>query len=169
MLKNKAKLSLVLIGIALLIGYYGFSTYSKNKDLSHNELTNYIDQHYFERIPKNLTIELEKDVEDLHLMLFSYQLAPNSGQQTVLAAFKSLQNDKYKYFGLLQSSSTVLQKELTGFERNYAVFYGIITDNHPIKYLIDGELTDAFEKNKYFIRVYDLNLKSRFSNQPIYN
>lgn len=169
MVKNKAKLSLVLIGIALVIGYYGFSTYAKNKDLSHNELTNYVDQHYFEGRPKNLTIELEKDVEDLHLMLFSYQLAPNSGQQTVLAAFKRLQNGKYKYFELLQSSSSVLPKELTGFERNYGVFYGIITDNQATKYLIDGELTDTFEKNKYFIRVYDLNSRSGFSMQPIYN
>jgi len=169
MVRNKTKLSLALIGIALVIGYYGFSTYAKSKDLSYNELTNYIDQHYFEGQPKNLTIVLEKDVEDLHLMLFSYQLAPNFGQQTVVAAFKRLQNGKYKYFGLLQSSSTVLPKELTGFERNYGVFYGIITDNQPTKYLIDGELMDTFEKNKYFIRVYDLNSKSGFSMQAIYD
>lgn len=167
MVKNKTKLSLVLIGIALIIGYYGFTIYTKNKDLSYNELTNYIDQHFFEGQPKNLTIVLEKDVEDLHLLLFSYQLAPNSGQQTVLAAFRHLQNGKYKYYGLLQSSSSVLPKEMTGFERNYGVFYGIITDNQPTKYLIDGELTDTFEKNKYFIRIYDLNSKSGFSIQAI--
>ena len=69
----------------------------------------------------------------------------------------------------MQSSSTVLPKDLTGFERNYGVFYGIITDNQPTKYLIDGELTDTFEKNKYFIRVYDLNSKSGFSMQAIYD
>lgn len=169
MVKNKAKLSLVLIGIALVIGYYSFSTYAKSKDLSYNELTNYVDQHYFEGIPKNLTIELEKDVEDLHLLLYSYQLAPDSGRHTVLAAFKRLQNGKYKFYELLQSSNTVLSKELTGFERNYGVFYGIITDNQPTKYLIDGELTDTFERNKYFIRVYDLNSRSGFSMQPLYN
>ncbi|SHH73590.1 hypothetical protein SAMN02746098_01318 [Desulfosporosinus lacus DSM 15449] len=49
---------LVLIGIALVIGYYSFSTYAKSKDLSYNELTDYIDQHYFEGKSKNLTIVL---------------------------------------------------------------------------------------------------------------
>ncbi|TGE39759.1 hypothetical protein E4K67_01830 [Desulfosporosinus fructosivorans] len=169
MVKNKTKLSLILIGIALLIGYYGYSTYAKSKDLSYNELTNSIEQHWFEGKPMNFTIELEKDVEDLHLLLLSYQPAPNFPQVTGLATFKRLQNGKYKYFGFMQSSSGILPKELTGFERNYGVFCGIITDNQPTKYLIDGELTDTFEKNKYFIRVYDLNSKSGFSMQAIYN
>ncbi len=168
MVKNKAKLSLVLIGIVLVIGYYSFSTYSKSKDLSYNELTNSIEQHWFQGKPMNFNIVLEKDVDDLHLLLLSYQPVPNF-PQTGLATFKRLQNGKYKYVDFMQSSSGVLPKELTGLERNYGVFSGIITDNQPTKYLIDGELTDTFEKNKYFIRVFDLNSKSGFSIQPLYN
>lgn len=76
----------------------------------------------------------------------------------------------------MQSSRMVLPKELTGSEKNYGVFFGIITDNdnQSTKYLItiDGsgkEFTDTLEKNKYFIRVYDLNTQSGFKMRPIYN
>lgn len=165
---------MILIGIVLVVGYYGFAAYTKDKDLSHNELTNYIDQHQFEGKPMNFTIELEKDVDDLHLLLLSYQQAPNSGQQTGLAAFKRLQNGKYKYVEFIQSSGMVLPKELTGSEKNYGVLFGIITDDQPTKYLItvEGsgkEFTDTLEKNKYFIRVYDLNTEHGFLYRPIYN
>ena len=122
-------MSLVLIAIALVIGYYGFSTYHKSKELSHNELTNYIDQYWFQGRPINFTIELEKDVDDLHLLLLSYQPVPNFPQVTGLATFKRLQNGKYKYVIFMQTSSMVLPKELTGSDRNYGVFFGIITDN----------------------------------------
>lgn len=50
------------------------------------ELTNYIEQHWYEGKPMNFTIELEKDVDDLHLLLMSYQQDP-IGQQTRLATF----------------------------------------------------------------------------------
>lgn len=173
MVKNKVKFSiLLLIGIALVVGYYGFSAYAKSKDLSHNELTNYIDQYWFQGRPINFTIELEKDVDDLHLLLLSYQQDPNSPQVTGLAAFKRLPNDKYKYVIFLQGSPAVLQKELTSSEKNYGVFFGIITDNQPTKYLItvDGkEFTDTLEQNKYFIREYDLKTQSGISVRPIYN
>ena len=93
---------------------------------------------------------------------------------TGLAAFKRLPNDKYKYVIFLQSSSGVLPKELTGLEKNYGVFFGIITDNQPTKYLVTvedsgKEFTDTFEKNKYFIRVYDLNTQHGFLMRAIYN
>lgn len=130
MVKNKVKL-LLLIGIALVVGYYGFSAYVKSKGLSHNELTNYIDQYWFQDRPINFTVEIEKDVDDLHLLLLSYQQDPNSPQVTGLAAFKRLPNDKYKYIIFLQSSPAVLPKELTSSEKNYGEFFGIITDNQP--------------------------------------
>ena len=153
----------------MVVGYYGIPAYNKNKDLSNNELTSYIDQYWFQGKPINFTIELEKDVDDLHLLLLSYQPVPSFPQVTGLATFKRLQNGKFKYVDFMQSSSGVLPKELTGLERNYGVFSGIITDNQPTKYLIDGETTDTFEKNKYFIRVYDLSTESGFSMQAIYN
>lgn len=175
MVDNKGKLSLlVLIGIALVLGYYVSPAYDKGKNLSHNELTNYIDQYWFQGKPMNFTIELEQDVDDLHLLLLSYQPAPNFPQVTELAVFKRLPNDKYKYVLFQQSPSTILPKELTGLEKNYGVFFGIITDNQPTKYLFTlqasgEEFTDTFEKNKYFIKVYDLNTQSGMLMRPIYN
>ena len=159
---------------AHIIGYYGFAAYANSKDLSHNELTNYIEQYWYEGKPMNFTIELEKDVDDLHLLLLSYQQDPISGRHTRLATFKRLQNGKYKYVDFMQSSPMVLPKELTGGEENYGVFFGIITDNQPTEYSItvDGsgkEFADTLEKNKYYIRVYDLNTQSGFTWRPIYN
>lgn len=173
MIKNKAKLLLILVG-ALVIGSSVFSAYAKNKGLSHNELTNYIDQYWFQGKSINFTIELEKDVDDLHLLLLSYQPVPTFPQVTGLAAFKRLPNGKYKYVSFLQSSPMVLAtNEGTSSEKHYGVFCGIITDNQPTKYLITvdngKEFTDTFEKNKYFIRVYEMNTQSGISMRPIYN
>ena len=103
MIKDKAKFLVVLVGIILIIGAYGFSVYTNskayiaNKDLTHDELTKCIDQYWFQGKPKNFTIELEKDVDNLHLLLLSYQPTPNFPQVTGLAAFKRLPNNKYKY------------------------------------------------------------------------
>jgi len=173
MVKHKVKLSLALIGIALVVGYYGLSTYVSSKSLSRNELTNFIDKYWFQGKPINFTVELEKDVDDLHLLLLSYQQAPDSGQQIGLAVFKRLANDKYVYVIFFQSAPAVLTaNEGTGSEKHYGVFFGIITDNQPTEYLItiDGkEFTDTFEKNKYFIREYDLNTQSGMSMRPIYH
>lgn len=173
MVKNKAKLLLLIfIGIALAVGHYGFPTYAKSKDLAHNELTNYIEKYLFEGKSINFTNEVEKDVDDLHLILLSYQQDPNFPQVTGLVAFKCLPNGKYKYVEFLQSSPMVLPKEWTSSEKNYGVFFGIITDNQPTKYLItvDGkEFTDTIEKNEYFIRAYDMYTQSGISIRPIYN
>ncbi|GAB6174463.1 hypothetical protein JCM15765_39410 [Paradesulfitobacterium aromaticivorans] len=51
MIKDKAKFLVVLVGIILIIGAYGFSVYTNskayiaNKDLTHDELTKCIDQY----------------------------------------------------------------------------------------------------------------------------
>ena len=173
MVKNKVKMLFVLIGIALVIGYYGFSAYFNNKGLTHDELTNFINQYWFKDKPINFTIELEKDVDDLHLLLLSYQQDPNSSQQTGLAVFKRLANGRYRYEIFQQGSTIVITTNKdTKDERNYGVFFGIINDNKPNKYLITGsgkEFTDTFEKNKYFIREYDLKTQTGFGMQVIYN
>lgn len=165
-MKKKAKLSLLLICVLLFIGYFSFTLYEKTKVLSHDELLEFIDQHYFQDKQVNLTIELEKDVDDLHLLLLSYQQDPNAAKYSGLAAFKRLPNGKYKYNVFLQSAHAVLP---TG-KGYYGVFSGIITNNQPTKYLItiDGnEFTDTFERNKYFIREYYLDTQSGFSMQPV--
>lgn len=174
MVKNKAKTLFVLVGIVLVIGYNGFSAYFNNRGLSHDELTNYINQYWFQGKAITFNIELEKDVDDLHLLLLSYQQDPNSSQQTGLAAFKRLPNDKYKYDIFFQSSPAVIlnTNKGTSSEKDYGVLFGIITNNQPTKYLItiDGkEFTDTFEKNKYFIREYDLSTQSGILMHPIYD
>ncbi|EGW36529.1 hypothetical protein [Desulfosporosinus sp. OT] len=179
MAKDKAKF-LVLVAILLIIGSYGFSVYTNskayiaNKDLTHDELTKCIDQYWFQGKPINFTIELEKDVDNLRLLLLLYQPTPNFPEVTGLAVFKRLSNNKYKYDIFIQGSSMVLAtNEGTNLEKYYGVFSGMITDNQPTKYIItvDGgkEFTDTLEKNKYFIRVYDLNKHKGFEMRPIYN
>lgn len=170
---NKIKMPFVLVGIALVIGYYGFSAYFNNKGLLHDELTDYINQYWFQGKAINFTIELEKDVDDLHLLLLSYQ-QPNSIQQIGLAVFKRLPNEKYQYDIFFQSPPVVVlnANQGTSSEKNYGVLFGIITNNQPTKYLItvDGkEFTDTFEKNTYFIKEYDLNTQSGISMRPIYD
>ncbi len=186
MLKDKARFLMVLVVILLLIGFYGFAvftnskSYIANKDLTHDELTKCIDQYWFQGKPINFTIELEKDVDNLHLLLLSYQPTPNFPQVTGLAVFKRLPNNKYKYdiffqgSSLSQSSQTVVvTNEGSNLEKQYGVFYGMIADNQPTRYLftINGgkEFIDTFKKNKYFINVYDLNHHNGFAMQPIDN
>jgi len=176
-IKNKVKMSLILIGIALVIGYFGFNTRIEDRVLSHNELTNYIDQYWYQGKPIDFNIELEKDVEDLHLLLLSYQQDLNPGQQTGLAVFKRLPNGKYRYvFFAHPVISTVNTAVLTtnkgaSSQTHYGVIFGIIPDNQPTKYsiIVDSgkEFTDTFEKNKYFIREYDLKTQTGFSWGPI--
>lgn len=179
MIKDKAKF-LLLVGILLIIGSYGFSVYTNskeyiaNKELSYDELTKCIDQYWFQGKPIDFTIESEKDVDNSHLLLLSYQPTPNFPQVTGLAVFKLLPNNKYKYDIFFQGSPTVLViNKGTNSEKNYGVFFGMITDNQPTKYLItvDGgkEFTDTIEKNKYVIRVYDLNKHKGFGMRPIYS
>ncbi|ODA42739.1 hypothetical protein [Desulfosporosinus sp. BG] len=180
MAKDKVKFLVVLVGILLIIGSCGFSVYinSKafiaNKDLTHDELTKCIDQYWFQGKPINFIIDLEENVDNLHLLLLSYRPTPNFSQVTGLAAFKRLPNNKYRYDTFFQGSPVVLvTNKGTNSEKDYGVFFGMITNNQPTKYLItvDGgkEFTDTLEKNKYFIRVYDLNKQKGFGMRPIYN
>ncbi|MGC7870611.1 hypothetical protein ACPUYX_03650 [Desulfosporosinus sp. SYSU MS00001] len=183
MIKDKAKF-LVLVGILLIIGSCGFSIYTNskayiaNKELTHDELTKCISQYWFQDEQINFTIELEKDIDDLHLLLLSYQQDPNSSQKTGLAVFKRLPNGKYRYtffaHPTLSTISTVVltPNEGVSSKSNYGVIFGIISNNQPSKYSVTfggNEYTDTFEKNKYFIREYDLKTQTGFSWRSIYN
>lgn len=178
MVKEKAKFLVVLVSILLIIGFYGFSVYTNskayiaNKDLKHDELTKCIDLYWFQGKPINFTVELEKDVDNLHLLLLSYHPTPNFPQVTGLAIFKRLPNNKYKYDIFIQGSPMVfVTNEGTNSEKYYGVFFGMITDNQPTKYLITvnggKEFTVTIEKNRYFIRVYDLNKHKGFGIRPV--
>lgn len=141
MIKDKAKLLILLVGILLIIGSCGFSFYTNskayiaNKDLTHDELVKCIDQYWFQGKPINFTIELEKDIDNLHLLLLAYSPTPNFPQVTGLAVFKRLPNNKYKYDIFFQGSPSVLvTNEGTNSEKVYGVFFGMITDDQPSKY-----------------------------------
>lgn len=179
MIKSMAKFSLILLSLVWVIGCSGFSLNDRNKDLSYDQLIDYVDQYWFEGTAVNFTVEQEEDLEDLHLLLLSYQSDASSPLVNGLAVFKRLQNNKYKYVIFDQSpiwSSQIvvlLANKGTSHEKKYGLFFGILTDEQPAKYLItvngDKEFTDIIEKNKYFIRAYDLNDESGFGMRPIYD
>jgi hypothetical protein len=142
-------------------------------------LIDFVDQYWFEGRAVNFTVEQEEDLEDLHLLLLSYQPDASSPQVNGLAVFKRLQNNNYKYVIFRQSSIwnsqivVLLANEGTSYEKRYGLFFGILTDDQPTQYQItvdsDKVFTDILEKNKYFIRTYDLNDESGFSLRPIYD
>lgn len=63
----------ILIVSLSYVGYNCYKNSSRQRPLSHDELTGYINKFCLYNKGKNLKIESEKDIDDLHTVLLSYE------------------------------------------------------------------------------------------------
>lgn len=179
-MKHKKIVYIFIVIILLIIlsykGYNFYNQYERQRPLSHDELIGYLNKYCLRNEYKNLKIEVEKDVEDSHIVLLSHD-DMNSDQAICFAVFDKLANNKYRYenctFNIHPLTySEVLEASNTQSKdpKSYYVFCGIITDNNPNKFLFeigDKKFTDVVEKNKFFIKVYDMGNAQSMKITPI--
>lgn len=170
-------MSIVIIAILSYMGNNLYVRYEENRSLFHDELVEYINKYCLSDIKaNNFKVVLEKDFDDVHILMLSYNTNINSNQMIGLAIFKRLTNGKYKYDRFQSDpfiiNSTVLTQN-TGKkdEKNYTLFWGIITDSQPNKYIItrDGkEFAVTFQRNKFFVEEYEMGKTNSLGMRPAY-
>lgn len=173
LMKHKKIYYILLAAIIIIalsfVGHKFYEKIDRHRALSHNELVGYINKYCLDNEDKNLKIELEKDVDNLHVVLLSYNDI-NSNQSYCLVVFDKLADSKYKYNIYEQQESNINMMSALNDQgkdsKNYGFIYGIITGDDANKFsakIGDKTFTEVVEKNKFFIKVYDMGNDSRMS------
>ena len=179
-MKHK-KIVYILLAVMLIIVlsynvYNNYNQYERRRPLSHNELIGYINKYCLRNEYPNLKIEVEKDVDNSHIVLLSHN-DMNSNQAICFAVFDKLANNKYRYedctfnihpltYSEVIEASNIQSKN----PKFYYIFCGIIKGNDPNKFSLkigNKEFKDIIEKDKFFIKVYDMGNAQGMSIAPI--
>lgn len=164
MISKKSNLLILFLLLILIIGFTILYLNDKQKNVSKDKLLEYIQNNLLTKNSYNMQLRKQQAIENKYIIIFTFNQNENPNELLGFAVFRIIPNNKYKLEKYSASSinpniETIATQDEKGNNKNYAIFYGIITEGQPNKYKVISEgreYIEEFKKNEYFIKEFIL-------------
>ncbi|MGF7049015.1 hypothetical protein J2T13_003523 [Paenibacillus sp. DS2015] len=163
----------ILVGVLILVFYRGSSTYSE-QDIPSDIERRIIASADGRNEVSDIEIRDHKIVGKYRVYLYSYQYQ-DSGEANGFIIYEETKSERFTVKDDNQLSSNLKKVKLNkGMQYismdGYLIFSGIIHDEDTNRFSIMSgttEITDTYERNKYFIKDYILSNPEEFTIKPL--
>lgn len=159
-MKKALMFFIFIVAAGFVIGGFSYF-YIKSSEINKSELLNYLSENTVKN-GYNYSIKCEEDINNEHLILYTFNKKGDSDDQIGIGVFKIISGGKYKLEKYITSNQStgicpLSTENSSNNTLDYVVFYGNIIIGCPSKYKIvtsKKEFIEEFKIGEYFIKYY---------------